>query len=83
MAELPVGKWLDKGRAQWIELAPRDNRALPFGLDILAAEGAITGEFSPPAVPLNPNVPRPSASPLPETVPDGLDERPGRATHRP
>ncbi len=81
MAELPVGEWLDKGRALWIELAARDNRALPFGLDILAdilaVEGALTGEFAPPTIPPNPNVPRPSASPPPETVPDGLDERPG------
>ena len=35
LADLSIGEWVGEGRIQWIELAPRDDRALPFGLDAL------------------------------------------------
>ena len=77
LADLPIGEWLDKGRALWIERTARDNRALPFGLDVLAAEGNTTGELFSPVFAPDTAVLRPIEPKLAETTPDGLDERPG------
>jgi hypothetical protein len=77
LADLPIGEWLDKGRAMWIERAARDNRALPFGLDTLAAEGDTSKEFFPPVFAAEPAVLPPIESTPAETVANGLDERPG------
>jgi hypothetical protein len=41
LADMPIGQWADRGQREWLELAPRDNRALPFGL------GALFGTISP------------------------------------
>ena len=35
LAELPLSQWQDQGRSLWVELASRDNRTLPFGLDAI------------------------------------------------
>jgi hypothetical protein len=80
LADMPLIGWMQKGRREWAELAPRDNRALPFGLDALVAEfkgeREINGEQPPPQV-YEPEPPPPKSA-LPE--PDGLDERPGGGT---
>jgi len=67
---MPLSGWLDEGRGAWLTLAPRDNRALPFGLDDLAPDD--------PATPADPPA-APQAEPAPAPVPpvSGLDERPG------
>ena len=77
LADLPIGEWLGKGRAMWIERAARDNPALPFGLDTLVAEGNTSVEFPQPVFAPDPAVLPPVESAPVETVPNGLDERPG------
>ncbi|MBN1564967.1 MAG: hypothetical protein JXA10_14065 [Anaerolineae bacterium] len=42
LAEMPIGQWAEQGRRAWLELAPRDNRALPFGLDAILETGLET-----------------------------------------
>jgi len=77
LADLTLVEWMKKGRRQWAELAPRDNRALPFGLDTLVAEFESEGESNSEAPPVEIGT---LAPPMPEQVqpePDGLDERPG------
>jgi hypothetical protein len=77
LADLPIGEWLDKGRAMWIEQAARDNRALPFGLDALAAAAEPDEGLFPPIISTESAVRRP-VEPVPaEATPNGLDERPG------
>jgi len=39
LAQLPLSEWRNQGREQWFELAPRDNRSLPFGLDAILEGG--------------------------------------------
>ena len=70
LAAMPLSGWLDEGRGAWLTLAPRDNRALPFGLDDLAPD-----DPAPPAVP--PAKPRAEAAPAPDPPSSGLDQRPG------
>jgi hypothetical protein len=80
LADLPIGEWPDKGRALWIERAARDNRALPFGLDTLAAAAETTDGPLPPILSTESAesaVLRPGESVPAEIVPNGLDERPG------
>jgi hypothetical protein len=81
LADLSIGQWLDEGRQAWIELAPQDNRALPFGLDILAAE---TGAASSAAstwlahLPDEPGADHPVYSPKPsDPASSTLDAKPG------
>jgi hypothetical protein len=74
LAGLPIGEWLGKGRALWIERTARNNRALPFGLDALTAEGNVSGGFFPPVF-ASDAVTLPPAAPTP--LEKGLDERPG------
>jgi hypothetical protein len=38
LADLPLEDWFERGRQTWIELAAREKRDLPFGLDLLAPE---------------------------------------------
>jgi hypothetical protein len=79
LADLPLIDWMRKGRREWAELAPRDNRALPFGLDALVAE--FRSEEDPNTGNPLPQVEAPK--PPPKTAPpepDGLDERPGGGT---
>lgn len=48
LADLPIGDWLEAGRQQWRELVPPARRALPFGMDDLAAEAdALSPDASP------------------------------------
>jgi hypothetical protein len=76
LAELPLAEWIGEGRREWIELAPRDNGALPFGLDALADEKPDTG--SPlPDLPAGPVLPHTPDSPPQQIELNGLDERPG------
>jgi hypothetical protein len=80
LADMPLISWMQKGRREWAELAPRDNRALPFGLDALVAEfeseREANSEQSPPQVRApEPLLPKPA-----QPEPDGLDERPGGGT---
>jgi hypothetical protein len=35
LAALPLAQWNTEGRREWLELTDKDNRTLPFGLDIL------------------------------------------------
>jgi hypothetical protein len=76
LAELPLAEWIGEGRREWIELAPRDNRSLPFGLDSLADERLDTAAQSPnlPEEPILPSI-TDSFPEQPEL--NGLDERPG------
>ncbi|HMM29900.1 MAG TPA: DnaA N-terminal domain-containing protein [Aggregatilineaceae bacterium] len=69
LASLPLSAWDGEGRETWRTLAPRDRRALPFGLD------DVLPEPEPPAPP----EPIPVTAPAPPVTPsaDGLDERPG------
>jgi hypothetical protein len=76
LADLPLADWLDAGRREWLELAPRDNRALPFGLDALAAEKLAAEEPQP--LESHAAVLRRTIDPPPaKTEADGLDEKPG------
>ncbi len=73
LAELPLAAWFEAGRREWIELASRENRDLPFGLDLLIPEDETEEEERlEVAIPVL-EVPVVAASP----EPDGLDERPG------
>jgi hypothetical protein len=76
LADLSLDRWPDEGRREWIELAARDNRALPFGLDALIDEQIDTEEPL-PAAESSIVVTRTVDLPPPENVPNGLDERPG------
>lgn len=38
LADMPLAKWNREGKQLWLELAPTDNRALPFGLDDVLAD---------------------------------------------
>ena len=77
LADLPLIEWMRKGRREWAELAPRDNRALPFGMDALVAEFQskqdAAAEQPPPQVR---TLEQPALKSV-ESEPDGLDERPG------
>jgi hypothetical protein len=73
LAEMSLTDWLTKGRTEWLELASPTQRALPFGLAMLAEQGEDQpDENLPPPVTL-PAAVEPAAPP----VPDGLDEHPG------
>jgi hypothetical protein len=80
LADMPLIGWMQKGRREWAELAPRDNRALPFGLDALVAE--FEGEREANSKPPPPQVREPEPLPTKPAPPkpDGLDERPGGGT---
>ncbi|NDJ75103.1 MAG: hypothetical protein GYB65_02500 [Chloroflexi bacterium] len=83
LAGLPIGKWLDEGRKVWIEHVPRDDRALPFGLDVIASEQIIDSAYTDASSDANPEddpLTRPwPVPPKPEVEQGkGLDERPGR-----
>lgn len=84
LADLSLAEWMEQGRREWIELAPQDNRALPFGLDVLVdeyrARQAAAQQDAPPNTEkiLAPGIDAP-AQPVPESQPEpnGLDEKPG------
>jgi hypothetical protein len=79
LADLSLNRWPDEGRREWIELAARDNRALPFGLDAVIDE-QINTQQPLPAVEHRMVLPRTVDSPPTENVPNGLDERPSTST---
>ena len=74
LADLPLSEWGKIGRNEWLELAPRDNRALPFGLDAFIDVEEREGKEADLAYKAAlPNV-------VLETEHNGLDERPGEGT---
>jgi hypothetical protein len=77
LADLPLIEWMRKGRREWAELAPRDNRALPFGMDALVVEFQSKGEADAEQPPPQARTPEPSPPKPAPSEPDGLDERPG------
>jgi hypothetical protein len=68
LAELPLGKWLDEGRRQWIELAAAEKRDLPFGMETLRIED-IPDFAAPPE--------EKTTAPIQRIEPVGLDEKVG------
>jgi hypothetical protein len=78
LAALPLEDWFEKGRMQWIELVPRDHRALPFGLDMLESE-LEAREAGTNGVPLDGplDVAAMLQAARAELTANGLDERPG------
>jgi hypothetical protein len=81
LADMSIGDWLEQGRREWLELAPQDNRVMPFGLDILAPE---TSPDSVAASTWLAHLPDQSdydasvfPSKLPDSVSSSLDEKPG------
>jgi hypothetical protein len=80
LADMPLIGWMQKGRREWAELAPRDNRALPFGLDALVAEFEGEREANSEQPPPQVREPEPLPTKPAPPEPDGLDERPGGGT---
>jgi hypothetical protein len=70
LAGMTLKDWMQRGRMEWIELAPQNNRALPFGLELLVDDDADEGAV--PEV-----IPDPLPIPAADQAPDGLDETPG------
>jgi hypothetical protein len=76
LAEMPIGKWFKEGYQEWLEIAPRNNRALPFGLDTLDGYDDEADAMLPESESEDEaNLPPPP--PPPENEANGLDEHPG------